>query len=659
MSRSRIFWIMVLLPWLATEVRSGDTIIVDVKHPGEIISPLLFGHNLEHTRHSVWQGLSAQLLANRKFAGPVSADGPDARQVVRGEPGADGVVAHWDGIGPATAAFAVDTTTVFAGRQSQRITIAGHGRGGLGQRGIPLQQGKEYELRLWVKTEREIGIVARIVDDSGRQIHAERTMKLVPGPWQNPTCTFKAAITDPSARLEILYEGPGSLWLGASSLLPADHVRGLRRDVVALLKEMSVPLLRWPGGNFTRDYRWQDGLLPVDQRAPIATTWHETQPFADNLDAHEIGTDDFLALCRELGAEPAITVNLDPRITSPGDAAAWVEYCNGPAGSKWGKVRAARGHPESYRVKYWTLGNEVWGGWMGPVHCDAQTYARRIMTYSTAMKQVDPSIVLIASGLRGEWDTELLAHAAGQFDLISEHDYAPEGNAHVARPAPAELARLAKVPAGSVLPMLRSVRQAADRLPQGRRIEIAFDEWNVWHNWFTRPFDNTWHVGPIDGIFAATMANLLCREAGPLKLTVAAFFEPVNEGAIDVQPASARFTTVGQVFSLYRAHQGHRLLPARTSGDPAAVDVCASLGREGRSTVVTVVNHDPSGPRQVNINLEGVPEIVGATVRLLSASDLQSNLPFADRTEHPVIDRGAVVLQLPRFGIALVRLELP
>ena len=300
---------------------------------------------------------------------------PTLARVVRGEPGAAGVVAHWYGINPASAEFAVDTTTVFAGRQSQRINIPGHGRGGLGQQGIPLQQGKNYELGLWIKTERELGIIARLVDDSGRQVYAEEAISLAPGPWQNRTCTLKAPRTDPSARLEILFDGPGSLWLGAASLLPGDHLRGLRRDVVALLKEMSVPLLRWPGGNFTRDYRWQDGLLPVDLRPPIAITWHETQPFADNLDAHEIGTDDFLALCRELGAEPAITLNLDPQMTPPADAAAWVQYCNGPADSEWGKVRAARGHPEPYRVRYWSLGNEVWGGWMGGVHCDPKTYA--------------------------------------------------------------------------------------------------------------------------------------------------------------------------------------------------------------------------------------------------------------------------------------------
>ena len=659
MLRSRLFWTMVLFSWFASAARSNDSIVVDVKHPGPVISPLLFGHNLEHTRHSVWQGLSAQLLANRKFAGPVSADGPDSRKVVRGEPSAPGVAAHWYGIGQPSVRFAIDQTTVYAGRQSERISVAGSARGGLGQRGIPLQQGKDYELGLWMKTDRELGIIARIVDDSGKQLYAEQAFGLAPGAWQNRTCTLKAPRTDQSARLEVLFDGPGSLWLGASTLLPGDHFHGLRRDVVALLKEMSVPLLRWPGGNFTRDYRWQDGLLPVDQRPPIATSWHETQPFADNLDAHEIGTDEFLALCRELGAEPAITLNLARRMTSPDDAAAWVEFCNGPAKSKWGKVRAERGHPEPYRVRYWSLGNEVWGGWMGQVHCDPKTYAQRVALYGAAMKKVDPSIILIASGLRGEWDADLLAHGAEQFNLISEHDYAPEGKSHGARPEQSELARLATVPSTSVLTMLRIARQSADRLPQGRHLEIAFDEWNVWHDWFIRPFDHAWNVGPIDGIYAATMLNLLCREAGPLKLTMAAFFEPVNEGAIDVQPGSARLTTVGQVFSLFRALHGNRLLTVRTGAHPASPDVCGSLDRDGRSAVLMVANHDAAGPRQIVISLEGAQAIACATARILSAGDLQANVPFEDRMEHPVIDRGAVSLKLPRFGIALVRLELP
>ena len=212
-------------------------------------------------------------------------------------------------------------------------------------------------------------------------------------------------------------------------------------------------------------------------------------------------------------------------------------------------------------------------------------------------------------------------------------------------------------PAGSLLPRLRSVRRAADPLPQGTRLEIAFDEWNVWHDWFTKPFDHTWHVGPIDGIYVATMLNMLCREAGPLKLTMAAFFEPVNEGAIEVQPGSARLTSVGQVFAIYRAHHGNRLLNLKVSGDKASFDVCASLDRNGRTAVLTIVNHDPYGPRQIAVTLDGIAEIRGATARVLSAGSLQPGTLLEDRTEHLETPRGAVSLRLPRHSIALVRLE--
>jgi alpha-N-arabinofuranosidase len=658
MVRRQLFRLIVLAvpPSL---VWSADALVVDVKHPGPAISPLLFGHNLEHTRYSVWRGLSAQMLANRKFAGSVSADGPDATKTVRGGPGADGVAAHWYGINTVEAEFATDTTTVFVGRQSQRIKVRGRTRGGIGQRGLFLQAGKEYEVGIWVKAERDLTITVQLADETGRQVYAEKTLSIASGPWRHALCTLAPTRTDPAAKFEILLDGPGSLWLGAASVLPSDHLRGLRRDVVALLKEMSVPLLRWPGGNFTRDYRWQDGLLPVDLRPPIPITWHETQPFADNLDAHEIGTDEFLALCRELGAEPSISLNLDPMLTPPANAAAWVQYCNGPADSEWGKLRAARGHAEPYRVRFWSLGNEVWGGWMGGVHCDPKTYAERIGLYAPAMKQADPSIRLIASGLWGDWDAQVLRDAVGHIDLISEHDYAPEGNAHVGRPGPSELARLESVPSGSLLTRLRAVRQAADRFPQGHRLGIAFDEWNVWHDWFIKPAQHTWSVGPIDGLYTATMLNLLCRESAPLKLSMAAFFEPVNEGAIDVQPGSARLTSVGQVFSLYRAHHANRLLSATISGDRSAIDVCASVERSGRIAVLTIVNHDLSGPRQIAISLAGQAGIRSATVSVLSAAGLEANRRLDDRAERAEITRGAASVILPRFSVALVRLELP
>ena len=161
-----------------------------------------------------------------------------------------------------------------------------------------------------------------------------------------------------AARLEITFDQEGVLGLGAVSLLPADHFHGMRRDVIECLKEISVPLLRWPGGNFAGDYRWEDGLLPIDRRGPLQPFYPlETLPHSRGFDTHEVGIDEFMALCRELDAEPFLSINLFHE--GPEGAARWVEYCNGGVDTEWGRKRADRGHPEAYNVKQWSLGNEL------------------------------------------------------------------------------------------------------------------------------------------------------------------------------------------------------------------------------------------------------------------------------------------------------------
>ena len=199
---------------------------------------------------------------------------------------------------------------------------------------------------------------------------------------------------------------------------------------------------------------------------PIKINCAETQPFSDNWDFHEIGIDEFLALCRELDAEPALTLNIDPKICTPEAAAAWVEYCNGSRRTTWGEVRANRGHPRPYHVKYWFVGNEIWGDWMGAAHSDAATYARRLPQYASAIRKVDPSVLLIASGLSPEWDRTLIAQAGSSFDLLSEHNYAPEGNAHAPHPASADFAGLPHFPKGDLLSMLQTAHAPSERPPR-------------------------------------------------------------------------------------------------------------------------------------------------------------------------------------------------
>ena len=392
---------------------------VDLNRDGGEISPLWFGHNLEHTRSCVWQGLGAQLIRNRKFAGM---------------PQRHGVAAGWHPIGQGECWFLLEHSGGHNGTegepytahydphngsacQRQRIeSFQAGARCGIGQMGIPLVSGQAYEGWAALRADRELCVGVSLVG-----IDASQTVVTVGvDEWAEVRFTFTAPSTD-DARLEITFEGRGALFVGAASLLPSDHFLGMRPDVVALLKEIGVPLLRWPGGNFAGNYHWQDGLLPVDRRAPLKSAFIETLPHTDGFDDHEIGIDEFMALCRELHAEPFITINLS--LEGPGEAAAWVEYCNGSPDTKWGQTRAERGHPEPYGVKHWTLGNE-----MGYTHMKGPNappaYHELAAACARAMREVAPSLVLTAStGWSQEWYRGLLADDEDYFDNVSHHTY--------------------------------------------------------------------------------------------------------------------------------------------------------------------------------------------------------------------------------------------
>ncbi len=631
-------------------------VVVDARNLGGTISPLLFGHDLEYTRRAMWQGLSAELLANRKFAGESKATTGSGAPISRGQPDADGVAARWYGIGKPRARFFAETKEPFTGRQSQGIEIdEAETRGGIGQRGFPVREGREYELRLWMRADGQRTVAVQLRGGAGGLIWAAESVKLTAGGWQEWRGKFRASATDLEARLEMTFEGPGRLWLGAASLLPADHFYGMRRDVIEQLKQLSVPVLRWPGGNFTADYHWQDGLQPPDKRPPVSAIDTETLPFTDNYDFQDVGIDEFMRLCREMGTEPSITINLNPAVAPPADAAAWVEYCNGSDETRWGKTRAGRGHAEPYRVRFWSLGNEIWGPWMGPASSDAAAYAKRIPEYAKAMRDADPSITLIACGGGPEWDKTVVSHAGNWFDLISEHNYAPEGDAHEAVPRAPESARLAGYAGSGLRQSLDDARRAiVSASPPGKRIGIAFDEWNVWHTWFIQPFTHEWRVNAIDGTYAAHALSLFCREAEPLGIAMAAYFQPINEGAVTVEPFSAKLTAVGQVFSLFRAHHGNRLV--KTS-PVEGVDVCSSLSPDGNRLYTTLANATALETETVELVIEGGRSVGRVRTRYLVPTSISAS-SYDARSEETTHHGGASpVVILPPSAVAMVEVE--
>ena len=656
----RVAVVLVMTLVGATAARGGEnTLVIDVNKTGEVISPLLFGHNLEHTRYAFWKGLSAELIANRKFAGKSVTDLDRGKPVVRGEPGPDGVAAHWQGLGGPTVKFELEAEgpPTMSG-SVQKIFMSNPGKsGGIGQKGIPIQEGTEYKFRIWEKSDHDGSMSIKLKSAGGKAAYAENALAVhAQNHWVEHTFSLKPRKTDAAASLEIVASGPGTVCIGAVSLMLADNFLGMRRDVIDLLKQVSVPFLRWPGGDFSFNYRWQDGLLPVDIRPPTVAVVHETLPFTDNYDFHEIGTDEFIALCREIGAEPFLTFNTNPKIASAKDAAEWVEYCNGSKNTRWGSIRAKRGFEAPYAVKWWSIGNEVQLG-----HEKPGQYAAEIREYAEAVKKVDSSVKLVASGdgLGNDgmdWNKRIVKESGGVFDCLSVHAYAPPAS-YASDKAAAESANLAQFPEKRLLPWLAKVRKDVDdNAPTGRKIGLSYDEWNLWHKWFTLPGSNKWEVGPIDAVFAAVHLNMLGEKASELGIECACYFQPVNEGLIAVEPFSAKLTATGQVFALYRAHQGNRLL--KIAGDLAGISACASLERDGKTIFVSLVNQNPEKPQDFRIVLLNVPGGVAASARCLVADDLKPNRPFREQPLAVKVEENKVAGVLPKLSVAMIRLLL-
>ena len=189
---------------------------------------------------------------------------------------------------------------------------------------------------------------------------------------------------------------------------------GFRKDVLDALRQVRVPLLRYPGGNFVSNYHWEDGIGPKSERRRVFEYAWLTE------ESNQFGTADFIELCRKVGAEPLICVNMGSGTVE--EAMHWVEYCNGTGNTYYANLRRSHGYEEPFGVKYWGLGNEMYGMWQMK-HQSAQAYAEAALEYAKGMKWVDPGISLIACGYEqsADWNYTVAKEIGSLIDYISAH----------------------------------------------------------------------------------------------------------------------------------------------------------------------------------------------------------------------------------------------
>jgi alpha-L-arabinofuranosidase len=247
---------------------------------------------------------------------------------------------------------------------------------------------------------------------------------------------------------------------------PLADERGFRKDVMEAVRRLRPPVLRWPGGNFASGYHWVDGIGPRAARPRrMELAWRAEEP-------NHFGTDEFMAFCQAVDAEPYICLNMGTGTID--EAQAWVEYCNGVGATEWAARRRANGHPQPYRVRYWGLGNEIWGPWqIGQLSAD--DYVKKARQWAKVLIRTDPVIELVSCGESGwsDWDETTIAGLAEFVRWHSVHLYTGSDDHWTNVLTPHQTERALRISAALI-------EKARYNQRISHPVHIAYDEWNAW-----------------------------------------------------------------------------------------------------------------------------------------------------------------------------------
>ena len=613
------------------------SITIDATKPGAPINPFIYGQFIEHLGRCIYGGIWAEMLEDRKFFYPVT-DKYDPYRSLKDSKFPVVGASPWEVLGPAGSVTMIKESP-FVGDHTPQVAAGS----GIRQNDLGLAAGKDYTGYIWLKSpDAKANVDVTLAWGDSPSDRQTVSIKDVGTEFKQYPFKFTSGAATDHGRLEIHTSG-GPCLIGTVSLMPADNVRGMRRDTLALLKQLNAPGYRWPGGNFVSGYDWRDGIGPRDRRPP------RRNPAWTGVEHNDVGIDEFIDFCREVHAEPMIAAN-----TGFGDAysaAQEVEYCNASGDTIGGSWRVKNGHVEPFAVKYWCVGNEMFGVWqLGFMRLDH--YAEKHNRVATAMHKVDPSLQLIGSGdlntrsrtgRRGEgpergWSERMLQDCADNMDMLSEHFY-------VRRPSddvPKHVAQIVDAIHGKA----EGHRKLQASLPnlKGRIVPIAMDEWNYWYE----PYEYG-ELGCVyrlrDALGIAAGLHEYFRNSDLIHM--AHYAQTVNViGCIKTTKTGAFLDTTAMPLMLYRAQFGTTPLPVAGNQADKSLDVSAAKTEDGKTLTIGVVNPNAE-PQTIHVDLNGLAVADQANVWRIAGDD-----PMAFNT----IDKQQVGIQEERdvaFGDSL------
>lgn len=599
------------------------------------LSPLIYGDFIEFINDLI-PGMWAEKVQDRSFEGvlqpsyvwPPGEDWlrPRWQAFVSGRPVGD----RWPDqpqeleMVDATAQLDRDPDRPFAGRQSARVQVsAGSGRpfiAGIAQDGIAIRRGQRLELELYARV--PDGQSARLQVLLGRNygafFRAYEALELagLTGDWACFRGTLTPTVDDEAATLAIGLSAGGTIWLDKISLMPADNRLGWRADVVDAVKAMKPGILRF-GGSSLIYYGWEEGVGPREQRVPF-----RNQPWG-NMEENDVGLHEFLEFCELVEAEPLICLNSNSSTLA--QVLNEIEYCNGPSDSRFGRLRAERGHPEPFGVKYWQIGNEQSG----------EEYERVLLQYARAIRERHPELSILASYPS---DNILRTHS-DVIDYICPHFYVPYSAGGEQK--------------------LRQWIEKIDRIATNKQLKLGVTEWN--HTAGHWGWARAWLLTLYNALNAARMFNMYQRLGDRVRLANRSnLTNSCCSGVIQTSGTDLYLTPCYYVQKAYANFVGETALRIETEPDDV-LNVAATRSERSGEIAVFVVNCGPTAqPCRIEVadrKLSGCP----LGVWTLSGSSLEAVNSFqekeriAPRESRSSVEGEILTHEFPAYSVTVLR----
>ena len=455
---------------------------------------------------------------------------------------------------------------------------------------------------------------------------------------------------------------------------------GFRKDVLNEIRQLGVPIIRYPGGNFVSGYNWLDGVGPKKDRPRVLDkAW-------DTIESNQFGTNEFMAWCKVVGTEPLMGLNLGTGTAE--EAAALVEYCNVDKGTKWSDLRRQHGIADPYKVQHWCLGNEMDGPWQIG-HMSATEYGLKAADAARQMRYVDPSLKLIACGSSGpfmptylEWDREVLEQCYQYVDGLSLHRYF--GNDE--RDSGGDTSKYLALN----LSMERQIAEtvAVCDLVRGhkrspKKLWLSFDEWNVWYRTNTGDaVDGHRQEAPHlleevynleDALLVGGLINSLLRNADRVKLACLAqlvnVIAPIMTDANGIVQQTIYYPyswalqfARGAVLDLLVQSSTYEVSGLDQVGH---VDVAGSLDQAGGKLSLFILNRDLSKAHDVEVVWEDVTPARVISASILTGDDLKASNTFAaprrvvpQSFSAPASSQGRTKFEVPAHSYTVVQWSL-